>query len=420
LSNPVLTAAPIQVDQTGEESGLAGTGVCSEGPYENTAGDVFLVLQTQNGPPFHDNIFERPAGSPSFTLKASLGNTTLSALLYCQFDKTKGTGAKGLITIARATGTLDPLTLRWATFDCGAGTVTDTVLPDLTDVIGAGGLPSIPFVTRANGDTLILYSNAALNHNVGFRVCSGGVWSSYTAAFAVAGHTYIAQGLYLDPSGTAIAIISDRVGGVTTWKAFTIDGANVVGALNTIAVATQSDVLNLGFIASDGNLYVPLVRGAGNSKASLFSAPSPAGAVWTVTDFQTALTNQIVTAGIIEDPTGTLLYFWQFEDASGTPNVVYVSSNVSGGGWGAKTVYYDVNAFPPNALPLNLQFVSQFNPAPGSTLSVMTMLTNPDEAFAAFFAGAPAPAPPPAVLSVAMVFCGVIRYLVRDTVKAVA
>ncbi len=386
MSNPALTVAPIQVDTTGEESGLLGTGVCSQGPYKNAFGDVYAILQTQNGPPWHDSCFKRPSGATAFGLVgAQLGITAAATALYCQFDTTKGTGGRGKITVARGLGNANPVTVRWATFDCGTDTFTDTALPDLTDVDANGGAPVIPFITRANGDTLTLYQTAG--GNVGFRVCSGGVWSGFTIAYNTAAHTYLPQGLYLDPSGTAIAIISDRTGGVSTWKAFTIDGANAVGALQVIAVATQSDVLNLGFISTGGVLYVPLVRGTANSKASLFSAPSPAASVWTVTDFETQATNNIVTSGIIEDPAGTLLYFWEFENNAGTTNVVKVAAN-SGGGWGAATIYYDINALPPNATLPSAQNVSQFNPAVGSTISLMTMLTFPDSAFAAFFAGA--------------------------------
>lgn len=387
MSNPALTVAPIQVDTTGEESGVLGTGVCSQGPYKNSSGDIYAILQTQNGPPYHVNCFKQTAGVGGFARVGSQLATQLSALLYCQFKSTGGTGAKGLITVARALVTgPSPVTVRWATFDCGTDTFTDTALPDLTDVNGTGGQPSIPFVTRANGDTLIVYSTAA--GNVGFRVCTGGVWSGFTIAFNTAAHTYIAQGLYIDPTtGIACAIISDRTGGVTTWRSFTISAANAVGGLVNIQGAQASDVLNYGLLASNGFLYIPLSRGAGNSAAALFSAQFPP-ALWTVTTFDTQATNNIVTAGIIEDPANTLLYFWEFEDNSGSPNVVKVSANVSGAGWGAATTYYDLVALPPNATLPSAQNVSQFNPAAGSTLSLMTMLTFPDSAFAAFFAGA--------------------------------
>ena len=375
------SAKPVQVDTSAQSSGLAGTGFVSEGPYQTLNGDLYCVLITQNGPPFTINVYRSTNGGVTWQQQDAADSlaTVGSAVFQCVFNP----AGNGLITIAyQETGHADPNTVRWAKFDCGTKLFTNSILPDLTDVAISIGLPGIPFVIRADGSYLVTYLQNT--GTFGFRTNVAGVWSAFTILENTAAHAYNPQGVYLDATQVSHVIFGDKVAGVTTWFHLPISSLNVAGAAGSIAVATASDVLGQGVI-SGGTLYLPLARGAGNSKATIFSGTPLSAPVWTVTDLQTALTNNIVSVSVAVvggQPTA----LWDYENVPGTINVIY-KSTLAGGVWGTPSVFYDVNANPPNSVAPSSQTVSEvvaFVNGAGVLSALVTML-DPTLAFSAFY-----------------------------------
>lgn len=378
---------PVQVDQSGKSAGLSGTGVCKQGTFKTIRGEQFCVLVTQNGPPWPLAVSRSTDGGATWAEQDSANApdaTIAAAVIWCDFDP-----VADIIKIAFAVNTSNPTTIKLYSFSTLTREYAAAAYPDLTDVDAVGGLPGIPFVVRADGSALAVYiTNSG---TLGFNVNVAGVWAGFATLLAVAAHTYLSMGTYLDAATqTTHVIFTDRTGGVTTWMHLTIDSTNTPSAPDTIAVATSSDVMGLGAI-SGGVLYLPLARGFGDSRATIFSGAPLSAPIWTVTDLDVQLTNNIVSCGVAEVD-GKVTALWDFENNAGTINVIR-KSLLTAGVWGAPGVYYDVNALPPNTVPLGSQFVSQVNVCVGSLAALVTML-DLTFAFAAFFMAAPSPAPP--------------------------
>lgn len=372
----MVTATPVQVDPSAHSSGLRGTALCSEGPYQTAGGALYIVLQTQDGSGLLV-VFKSVDNGLTFVQK-DIANSlaTAGAQFYCQFDGS-------VIRIAYESAAL---TIRWAKFDTATDTFTDAIFPNINPArLTAGN--AFNFVLRSDASVLCLMQTAA--GNVGFRVNVAGVWSAFTALANTALHSYTPEQCLLDPATQISHIVyGDLTGGVNTWTYIQVDSTNTPNIAAVIAVATASDLFNLGQINA-GTLYLPLSRGAGNSKASIISGTPLAAPVWTVTDLDVQLTNNITSVGFtVQNAVPTVL--WAFENNAGTINGIRKSILV-GGVWQPLSSYYDVITNPPNAVPLNQQFVSEVVPfvlANGNLVTAATML-DLTFAFAAFFMSEP-------------------------------
>jgi hypothetical protein len=375
-----ITHPPIQIDTSIQASGLFGTGVISEGPWQAPNGDLFVLLSWQAGTHIF-SMFRSTDGGITWTVQDSMHAPPvwIGGFAVAQFDPTAGTN--GVVTFAANETFTTPSHWIWNTFDCGTHLYGVSAIPTLTDVV-ANGLPTIPWVKRADGSIVAVYDQSPGVGTLGFRVYTG-AWSGFNILQNTGGHSYTVQGIYLDPvTQTSHVIFGDSVGGVITWSHITIDSLNDVSAPDTIGAATTDDVFGTGLI-SGGVLYVPLTRGApGFSNATMFSGtPLTAGIAWTTTVLQANARLNIQTAAVVVAG-GVVTALWDIDGTSASNGIN--RSSLIGGVWSAPSVYYDLIANPPNAHANN--FVSQIAPiflTSGALNSVVTMI-DPLGNFSAF------------------------------------
>lgn len=280
----------------------------------------------------------------------------------------------------------------------------------------------------SNGDIYCFYPFVGLSGNTVYEKLSGGVWST-----AVVDSSGQAKGVYsvvVDPSdGMTLVYSLAPGGGVNVLKSCHIDSTGAVGSPVTI-YTNMSAGFSAGFNVGRGVIWqgtkivfpafiyespfttlTPIVFEGTPLSAPVWSN-RPAGASFTSPpEFNAALDSLL-------DVTGNLVMGWN-ETAvpSSIVDKIWLATD-SGSGFGAQQLFYDGNANPLNVPGVTVQsgthslYLSQTPNGDWFALTAVDM-----DSVLGFPCGGMylrTAAPPPAPREVNVIFCGVIRFLLRD------
>lgn len=296
------------------------------------------------------------------------------------------------------------------------------------------------FAVDAGGRQIVVYMATPLS------VAGGIFWSQFTGSFSApvrvdteaSAALTVLNAVCLDRTGQlAILRYEDGVIGAGNPHATWYSALSPGGSLSTPEVAYDPGPLaiaplqlNLGSQLASGALCLPFTREIGPSfgqtiSFGVFLGSPAANPTFTVSEAELvdySLIGQQATdypeiCRFAEYPDGSLRLY--YPSSLGTsPAAVMVYRTLAAGMWSGSTVIWDGGVTTP-VPPATPQSLTGFRFPLVSTAAIAFGMPNssvsvPAGATPLYFLGLPAPAP---TLDVALVFCGVIRYLVVDTEK---